>query len=252
MTDIYDLFSLKGKKAVVTGVSSPIGLGYAMVEALVSAGAQVTIVARSARCREAAQALGVQHIIANLARPKQVQKVIPRAVEMMGGLDILINNAGAFTRAPFVEHSFEDYQRVMSINLDAVFLLSQDAGKCMLAQGSGKIINVTSMNGFVGGQLVAGYAASKAGVVQLTRSLSNEWASQGINVNCVAPGYMYTEMTEDLLSNPERMPSFMARIPAKRWGQPEDIKGVVMLLSSAASDYIHGEVIRVDGGYLSQ
>jgi 2-deoxy-D-gluconate 3-dehydrogenase len=170
----------------------------------------------------------------------------------MGGLDILVNNAGVLIRHFAVDYPFADYEKVMAVNLRSAFILAQAAGQHMLAQGYGKIINIASMNSFVGGQRVVAYAASKAGLAQLTKALADEWASNGVNVNAIAPGYMRTEMTEGLLNNPERAPAFLARIPAGRWGEGADLKGAVIFLSSAASDYVHGVIMPVDGGYLAR
>ena len=252
MGDIHELFSVKGKKALVTGVSSQIGLGYACAEILVAGGAEVIIVARSERCREAAKALGATAMIADLAQLEEAESVVPRALETMGGLDILINNAGVLIRDLAVDYRHEDYRKTMAVNLDAAFILAQAAGRHMLAQGYGKIINMASMNSFVGGQRVVAYALSKAALAQLTKTLADEWASSGVNVNAIAPGYMRTELTERLLNNPDRAPAFLARIPAGRWGTGADLQGTVIYLSSAASDYVHGTIIRVDGGYLAR
>jgi len=173
-------------------------------------------------------------------------------VEALGGLDILANNAGVQCRHLAEEFPLEDWDHVLAVNLDAVWILAQAAGRYMLKQGHGKIINVASANSFIGGITIPAYAASKGGVAQLTKALSNEWAGRGINVNAIAPGYMATEMTEALVGNPDREPLILARIPASRWGAPDDLKGVVLFLASAASDYVHGAIIPVDGGFLGR
>jgi 2-deoxy-D-gluconate 3-dehydrogenase len=189
---------------------------------------------------------------ADLSRPDEVVAVIPGALEALGGLDILINNAGILFRHFAADYPADDYRTTMAVNLDAVFTLSQAAGRHMLAQSNGKIINIASMNSFVGGQRVIAYAISKAGVAQLTRALADEWAGKGVHVNAIAPGYMHTELTEGLLTDESRAPAFLARVPAGRWGEADDLKGAVLFLASAASDYVHGTILRVDGGYLAR
>jgi 2-deoxy-D-gluconate 3-dehydrogenase len=244
------LFSVEGKKALVTGGSA--GLGRAMAEALVEGGAQVAIVGRSERVFDAAEGMGAIALQADLADRAQALAVVDRAVEALGGLDILVNNAGVQRRHPAEEFPLEDWDRVLAVNLDAVWILAQAAGRYMLKQGHGKIINVASANSFLGGITIPAYAASKGGVAQLTKALSNEWAGRGINVNAIAPGYMATEMTEALVGNPDREPLILARVPAGRWGMPDDLKGVVLFLASAASDFVHGAIIPVDGGFLGR
>ncbi len=244
------LFSVEGKKALVTGGSA--GLGRAMAEALAEGSAQVAIVGRSERVFDAAEEIGAVPIQADLANRVQALAVVDRAVEALGGLDILANNAGVQCRHPAEEFPLEDWDHVLAVNLDAVWILAQAAGRYMLKQGHGKIINVASANSFIGGITIPAYAASKGGVAQLTKALSNEWAGRGINVNAIAPGYMATEMTEALVGNPDREPLILARIPASRWGAPDDLKGVVLFLASAASDYVHGAIIPVDGGFLGR
>ena len=244
------LFSVEGKKALVTGGSA--GLGRAMAEALVEGGAQVAIVGRSERVFDAAEEMGAVSLQADLADRAQALAVVDRAVEALGGLDILVNNAGVQRRHPAEEFPLEDWDHVLSVNLDAVWILAQAAGRYMLKQGHGKIINVASVMSFLGGITIPAYAASKGGVAQLTKALCNEWAGRGVNVNAIAPGYMATEMTEALVGNPDREPLIVARVPADRWGTPNDLKGVVLFLASAASDYVHGAVIPVDGGLLGR
>jgi 2-deoxy-D-gluconate 3-dehydrogenase len=177
---------------------------------------------------------------------------VDRAVEALGGLDILVNNAGAQIRHPAEDFPLEDWDRVLAVNLDAVWILSQAAGRVMLAQGHGKIINLASLLSVFGGVTIPAYAASKGGVAQLTKALANEWARHGVNVNAIIPGYMATEMNEALVGNPDREPLILSRIPAGRWGQPADLKGTTIFLASAASDYLHGALIPVDGGYLGR
>lgn len=247
---VYDLFSVKGRRALVTGGSA--GLGRAMAEALVKGGAQVAIVGRAERVFDVAGEVGAAPLRANLADRAQALTVVDRAVEALGGLDVLVNNAGTQRRHPAEQFPLDDWDLVLSVNLDAVWILAQAAGRYMLAQGHGKIINVASVLSVTGGITVPAYAASKGGVAQLTKALSNEWAGRGVNVNAIAPGYMNTEMTSALVGNLQREPLILARVPAGRWGLPDDLKGVVLFLASAASDYVHGAIIPVDGGYLGR
>lgn len=247
---VYDLFSVEGERALVTGGS--VGLGRAMAQALAEGGARVAIVGRSERLLDAAREIGAIPLQADLADRAQTLALVDRAAEALGGLDILVNNAGVQRRHPAEEFPLEDWDTVLAVNLDAVWILAQAAGRMMLAQGHGKIINVASALSFFGGVTVPAYAASKGGVAQLTKALSNEWAGRGVNVNAIAPGYMNTEMTAALVGNPQREPLILARVPAGRWGVPDDLKGIVLFLASAASDYLHGAIIPVDGGFLGR
>lgn len=247
---IYDLFSVRGRRALVTGGSA--GLGRAMAEALVEGGANVAVAARSDRVFDTAEEIGAVPLQVDLADRDQAKALVGRAVESLGGLDILVNDAGAQIRHPAEAFPLEDWDHVLAVNLDAVWILSQAAGRVMLAQKHGKIINVASLMSVFGGITIPAYAASKGGVAQLTKALANEWARHGINVNAIIPGYMATELTEALVGNPDREPLILSRIPAGRWGQPGDLKGTVIFLASAASDYIHGTLIPVDGGYLGR
>jgi 2-deoxy-D-gluconate 3-dehydrogenase len=246
----YDLFSVDGKRALVTGGSS--GLGRAMAEALVEGGAQVAVVSRAERGSDVAREIGATWLQADLADRAQTLAVVDRALERLGRLDVLVNNAGVQRRHPAQEFPLDDWDTVLSVNLDAVWILAQAAGRYMLSQGRGKIINVASMMSFFGGIVIPAYAASKGGVAQLTKALSNEWAGHGVNVNAIAPGYFDTELTSALVGNPEREPFILARVPAGRWGVPDDLKGVTLFLASAASDYVHGAIIPVDGGFLGR
>jgi 2-deoxy-D-gluconate 3-dehydrogenase len=167
-------------------------------------------------------------------------------------LDILVNNAGIIRRAPALEFSEQDWDDVIQVNLKTIFFLSQAAARVMVQQGAGKIIHVASMLSFQGGILVPPYTASKSGVAGLTRAMANEWASKGINVNAIAPGYMATDNTAPLRADPQRGPAILARIPAGRWGEPADLKGVVVFLASAASDYMHAAIVPLDGGWLAR
>ncbi len=247
---IYDLFSVEGKKALVTGGSA--GLGRAMAQALIDGGAGVAIAGRSQRVHEAAREMGAIPLQVDLADREQALALVDRAVQALGGLDILVNNAGEQRRHPAEDFPLEDWDLVLAVNLDAVWILAQAAGRQMLAQGRGKIINVASMMSFTGGWTIPAYAASKGGVAQLTKELSNEWAGRGVNVNAIAPGYMRTELNAALVGNPRREPAILDRIPAGRWGEPEDMKGTLIFLASAASDYLNGVIIPVDGGYLGR
>ena len=247
---IYDLFSVEGQRALVTGGSA--GLGRAMAEALVAGGATVAVVGRTGRVFEAAERLGAQPIQADLSVREQAHGLVGQAVARLGGLDVLINGAGAQRRHKAEDFPLDDWDHVLAVNLDAVWIVAQQAGRVMLSSGGGKIINVASAQSFLGGVTIPAYAASKGGVAQLTKALSNDWASRGINVNAIAPGYMATEMTAALVGNPEREPMILSRIPAGRWGRPDDLQGVTLFLSSAASDYVHGAIIAVDGGFLGR
>ena len=181
-----------------------------------------------------------------------LNQVVQGVSAKFGHLDILVNNAGIIRRTPALDFSEQDWDDVLHINLRAAFFLSQAAGRVMVPQGSGKIINVASMLSFQGGVVVPSYTAAKSGVAGITRALANEWANHGVNVNAIAPGYMATENTAPLRSNEERAPAILSRIPAGRWGTPDDLKGVVVFLSSAAANYLHGSIIPVDGGWLTR
>jgi 2-deoxy-D-gluconate 3-dehydrogenase len=191
-------------------------------------------------------------VIGDVSQALVCERLVEQVVHHFGSIDILVNNAGTIRRAPAVEHSDEDWQAVIDTNLSSVFRLSKHAGKHMLAQGSGKIINIASVLTFQGGVFVPSYAAAKGGVGQLTKAFANEWAAKGVNVNAIAPGYMETDNTEALRANAERSRQIMERIPAGRWGCPEDLAGAVVFLASSASDYVHGHVLVVDGGWLSR
>ena len=253
---ILDQFSLKDKTALVTGSSRGLGAGIAL--ALAEAGAQVAVhgsravpVATEQMMRKAAGSTPFS-VVGDVSKADVCARLIDEVVAHFGRIDILVNNAGTIRRAPAVEHSDEDWQLVIDTNLTSVFRLTKHAGKHMLARGSGKIINIASMLTFQGGITVPGYAAAKGGVGQLTKAFANEWASKGINVNAIAPGYMATDNTEALRADPVRSRQIMERIPAGRWGTPEDLAGAAVFLASRASDYMHGHVLVVDGGWLSR
>jgi 2-deoxy-D-gluconate 3-dehydrogenase len=253
---ILDLFKLDNKVALVTGAGR--GLGQAMAIALAEAGADVAGLDVLSLDETAArvQALGRRFLplSANLleAHADDMTTVVDQVVAGLGRLDILINNAGIIRRAPVLEFSEKDWDDVMQINLKAVFLLSQAAGRVMVTQGNGKIINIASMLSFQGGIRVPSYTASKSGVAGITRLFANELAAKGLNVNAIAPGYMATDNTAPLRADAERSSSILDRIPAGRWGQAADLMGTVVFLASAASDYLNGAIVPVDGGWLTR
>jgi 2-deoxy-D-gluconate 3-dehydrogenase len=191
-------------------------------------------------------------LVGDVADPSVCARLVVETVRHFGAIDILVNNAGIIRRAPAAEYSEEDWKALIDVNLSSVFRLTQLAGRHMLARGSGKIINIASLLTFQGGILVPAYAAAKGGVGQLTKAFANEWASKGVNVNAIAPGYMDTDNTEALKKNPARARQILERIPAGRWGKPEDLAGAAVFLASSASDYIHGHVLVVDGGWLNR
>lgn len=250
------MFDLTGKKAMITGGNR--GLGRGMAQALCEAGAEVVILSSSESAITAGEelsALGYRAhgLRCDLGDREMLPAVFEKAVALLGGrLDILVNNAGVQRRHPCEDFPLEDWDTVIHINLNSVFQTCQLAGRVMLAQGKGKIINVASMLSFFGGFTVPAYAASKGGVAQLTKALSNEWAGKGINVNAIAPGYMATEMNTRLLEDEKRNAEITARIPKGRWGVPDDMKGITVFLASDASDYVSGAVIPIDGGYLAK
>lgn len=254
MTGGQQMFSLEGQIAVVTGPGRGIGLGIA--RALAGAGADIVAVSRRApeALATAVERLGrvCHHVSADLANSDEVDTVIPRAINAAGRVDILVNNAGVATRGPAVEVSPTDWHRVLQVNLHAVFRLCQAAAANMLPRKRGKIINIASMMSFEGGILVSAYTASKGAVGQLTKALANEWAPHGINVNAIAPGYIATDLTRPLQDDAVRGPAILVRIPAGRWGQPDDLAGAAIFLASAASDYVHGHLLAVDGGWLAR
>jgi 2-deoxy-D-gluconate 3-dehydrogenase len=252
---IQDLFDLSGKKALVTGGSY--GLGKAMAEALLEAGAEVGMVDISKELNDTVKELSsigprIKGIKADLSQREDLRQCFEEYLAEFKTVDILVNNAGIQRRHPAENFPIKDWDDVLEVNLTAVFQFCQLAGRIMLAKGSGKIINVASLLSFSGGLTVPAYAASKGGVAQLTKALSNEWAGKGINVNAIAPGYMDTPLNTALIRDPSRNQQILDRIPAGRWGKPEDLKGAVVFLSSRASDYIHGTLIVVDGGFLGR
>jgi 2-deoxy-D-gluconate 3-dehydrogenase len=252
---ILDQFSLSGKFALVTGSSR--GLGAAIAVALAEAGANVAVHGSSsapAATQEKIVSLGVDSIAlaGDVGDAAVCARLVDETVQHFGNLDILVNNAGIIRRSPAAEHSEQDWKAVIDVDLTSVFRLTQHAGRHMLKRGSGKIINIASLLTFQGGVFVPSYAAAKGGVGQLTKAFANEWASKGVNVNAIAPGYMDTDNTEALRNNPERARQILERIPAGRWGKPEDLAGAAVFLASAASNYLHGHILVVDGGWLNR
>ena len=252
---ILDQFRLDGKRAVVTGASA--GLGKGMALGLAEAGADLVIIARSSllgQTKSDIEKLGRKclAIPADLADGDKIPGLVQRILKETGKIDILVNNAGIVRRAPAVDHSLEDWDEVMNLNVRSMFLLSREVGRQMIANRSGKIINIASMLSFSGGITVPSYSASKGAVGQLTKALANEWASRGINVNAIAPGYMETDNTDALRKNAKRCEEITARIPCGRWGKPEDMKGAVVFLASEASAYLHGQILLVDGGWMAR
>ena len=253
---ILDTFRLDGKVALVTGASA--GLGAAAAHALAEAGAGVACHGNSrspeATCELITKAgREARALTGDLQQRDTPRGLVEATLARFGRLDILVNNAGIIRRAPAAEYSDEDWAAVIEVNLSAVFRLSQLAGRHMLERGGGgKIINIASLLSFQGGLTVPAYAASKGGVAQLTKALANEWAANGINVNAVAPGYMRTDNTAALQKDETRNRQILERIPAGRWGEPRDLTGAVVFLSSAASDYVNGHVLVVDGGWMGR
>jgi len=253
---VLDSFRLNGRVALVTGAAQGLGQGYAI--ALAEAGADIAALDRSevTETGKLVTALGRRFMPIQCdlreASVDDLDQVVSRVVAEMGRLDILVNNAGIIRRAPALEFSEKDWDDVLQINLKAMFFLSQAAGKAMVKQGSGKIINVASMLSFQGGIIVPSYTAAKSAVAGVTRALANEWAKHNINVNAIAPGYMATDNTAPLRADPVRSQTILDRIPIGRWGTPDDLKGIVVLLASSASDYMTGAIVPVDGGWLAR
>lgn len=249
------LYDLSGRKAIVTGGTR--GLGLSMAEGLLKAGAEVVIIGSSDKVHDVARDLsasGPCHGVAlDLGDGAARRTGFDAALGMLGGrLDILVTAAGIQRRHKSEDFPIGDWQAVIDVNLTSVFDLCQMAGRVMLAQGAGKIVNIASLLSFFGGFTVPAYAASKGGIMQLTKALANEWAGRGVNVNAIAPGYMATDMNTALLADAGRNAEITARIPAGRWGTGEDMVGPVLFLASDASNYVHGVTLPVDGGYLGR
>lgn len=250
------LFSLEGRIALVTGASR--GIGAAIAKALGEAGADVAVHGNANPAEATAAAVRAfgrraATLVADMADPKAPDRLVRETMSALGGLDIVVNNAGIIRRGPTVDTTDEDWHAVLAVNLDGVFRLCRAAGRHMLAAGrGGKIINIASLLSFQGGLNVPAYAASKSAVAGLTRELSNEWAAKGINVNAIAPGYMRTDNTEALQKDETRNRQILERIPAGRWGETSDLAGAAVFLASRASDYVNGQILAVDGGWLGR
>ncbi len=250
---ILDQFRIDGQVAVITGGSK--GLGRAIAVALAEAGADIAVVSRQddAQLATCIKALGRRYVhhSADLTQRAQTRMVIPAVIQNLGTVDILVNNAGIIRRDRAADYSEADWDATLAIDLSAAFILSQAAGRVMLARGHGKIINVGSILSLQGGINALGYTVAKHGLAGLTKALANEWARHGINVNALAPSYFATDLTRALQADPERSNAITARTPARRWGQPEDIAGAAVFLASPASDFIHGAILPIDGGWMA-
>lgn len=252
---IENLFNLNGKVAIVTGTSR--GLGKAMAIALAKSGANIVGVGVSdmSETKEEIQKVGRQflEIKADLTNTKSVDKIVSETVKKFGGIDILVNNSGTIRREDAINYKEKDWDDILSLNLKTLFFLSQKVAKQFMKQETGgKIINIASMLSFQGGIRVPAYTASKSGVMGLTKALANEWAKYNINVNAIAPGYMATDNTKQIREDEKRSQEILDRIPAGRWGTPEDLAGTVVFLASKASDYVNGHTLAVDGGWLAR
>jgi 2-deoxy-D-gluconate 3-dehydrogenase len=250
-------FDLTGKIALVTGCKR--GIGMAMALGLAEAGADIIGVSANlelagSQVSKSVEALGRQFKAyqADFSNRDSLYAFIKQLKADYPRIDILVNNAGTILRNPAAEHSDEFWDEVLEVNLSSQFILSREIGSRMIAQGSGKIIFTASLLSFQGGINVPGYAASKGGIARLTMALANEWASKGVNVNAIAPGYISTDNTTALREDKERSASILGRIPAGRWGEPEDFKGPVVFLASEASNYVHGTILTVDGGWMGR
>jgi 2-deoxy-D-gluconate 3-dehydrogenase len=255
MQNVIDLFRLDNKVALVTG--SATGLGAAIAIALAQAGASIACHGNSRPADDTAATIkaagGTAHAFqADLSSTSGAEHLFSDAISALGRVDILINNAGTIHRAAAEEVALEDWERVLQVNLTSPFQLSQLAARDMIPRGHGKIVNIASLLSFQGGIRVPAYAASKGGIAQLTKALANEWAPKGIQVNAIAPGYFNTTNTEPLQADPIRSRQILERIPAARWGQPQDLTGAALYLSSAASDYVTGTILTVDGGWMGR
>jgi 2-dehydro-3-deoxy-D-gluconate 5-dehydrogenase len=249
-----DAFELKGRVAAVTGANT--GLGRAIAEALAGAGADVALVGRSDPAETLAAIHGMGRraawVNADLGSKPDYAGIVGEITGNLGGLHILVNNAGIIRRANAIDFSEADWDAVLDVNLKSVFFLSQAVARHMIPNGGGKIINIASMLSFQGGIRVPSYTASKSGIAGLTRLLANEWASQGINVNAIAPGYFATNNTAALQADPKRNADILARIPAGHWGDPKELGGAAVFLASNAATYVHGVILPVDGGWLAR
>ena len=244
-------FDLSGRRALVTGGGGGIGLGIS--EALATAGARVAVLGRSATADEAAERIGGIAVRADLSDRAGLRRGFESAVESLGGLEVLVTSHGALHAGPALDTSLEAWDDTIEVNLTAVFELCRLAGALMVPRGAGKIVTIASMLSFQGGFRAAAYSASKGGVAQLTKALANEWAPHGVNVNAIAPGYVKTRLNRHIWEDDEeRSAAVLARLPAGRWGEPSDLGGAAVFLASRASDYVHGIVLPVDGGWLGR
>jgi 2-deoxy-D-gluconate 3-dehydrogenase len=252
---ILDLFKLDQRVALLTGANR--GLGQSMALGLAEAGADIACVSRSgddAAIRSQVEGLGRRFLglKADLARPDDRTGLIAKVVAGLGRIDILVNNAGSGTRFPPEEYPLQEWRDLLEVHLHAAFELAQQAAHFMLERGRGKIINIGSVMSYEGGLNIPAYAAAKHALAGLTKSLAVAWSSRGINVNCIAPGYFETNMANSLKFHPVRGPQILDRIPAGRWGMPEELKGLAVFLASDASNYMHGSVVAIDGGWLAR
>jgi 2-deoxy-D-gluconate 3-dehydrogenase len=244
------MFDLHGRRALVTGGAGT--LGSAMAQALAAAGAEVAILGRSDATEQAAEDIGAIAVRADVTDPEQLRAGFDEAVAALGGLDILVASHGRVHAAPALEHPRAAWDGVLDANLTSVFELCRLAGGLFVPRGAGKIVTVASMLSFGGGLGVVSYAASKGGVAQLTKALANEWARHGVNVNAIAPGYFKTPANRHIWTDPVRTAQILDRLPAGRWGDPADLGGAIVFLCSRASDYLHGVILPVDGGWLAR
>lgn len=254
---LMEIFSLEGKTALVTGCKR--GIGFAMAEALAEAGANIlgvsaTMEPKGSEIEKAVKSLGREFkgYQCDFSNRKDLYSFIDKVKSENPKIDILVNNAGTIMRKPAAEHPDEYWDKVIEVNQNSQFILTRELGKEMISRGSGKVIFTASLLTFQGGITVPGYAASKGAIGQLTKAFSNEWASKGVQVNAIAPGYIATDNTKALRNDQDRSESILARIPAGRWGEPKDFKGPVIFLASEASDYMSGEVMVIDGGWMGR
>jgi 2-deoxy-D-gluconate 3-dehydrogenase len=254
---VLDRFKLDGKTALVTG--SRRGIGKAMAVALAEAGADIIGVSATLEAKGSSleqevcgRGRGFRGYACDFGDRKALYAFIEQVRRDVPAIDILVNNAGTILRKPAAEHPDEYWDRIIEVNLNSQFVLSREIGKDMVKRGSGKIIFTASLLTFQGGITVPGYAAAKGGIGQLTKALANEWASSGVQVNAIAPGYIETDNTEALRKDPVRYPAILSRIPSGRWGTPDDFAGAVVFLASSASDYVNGTILTVDGGWMGR
>lgn len=252
---MLNIFSLEGKVAAVTG--STRGIGHSLAISLAEAGADIALLQRdttNVKIKKEIEEIGrkAEIIPCDLNDEQQVRKAIPKTIEKFSSIDILVNNGGIQRRSPATCFPNEYWDEIMMVNLKAAWILAQEAGKFMVNQKSGKIINTASLNAFQGGINIPAYASAKGGVAQLTKALSNEWASKNVNVNAIVPGYVATDMNQALIEDKKRSQEILSRIPANRWGSPEDFKGAIIYLASSASNYVHGHLLTIDGGWMGR